>query len=538
MGAVFIVILVVAILAVLVIGYALGLFKIEKVEVVSKESDFTVPEEAGDGEEDNPDLDDDLTLKEKMDLTGILNQEAAQPVTRQEDMEERYTQYDQLSNFKTGRGYLIDCQKSLDEAKGKGEIYAAARFDFDRFRFINSLKGMSIGDYVLTKLSQELTDIFPEGSHITRISADHFAAVFPVTGGNMFATIDGRLRELCEKLRADVAVKSGLRISLGVAATNSLDRDYDISILLHKANLARHSIKVSRSETWKLFEDSMITSYLYGESALEDYSENQYADEIVIYYVPYQDLNMRNLSGAEALARWACEDNLTKGPPSGIDKGKLPTNSSKIIYQTCKAMSRWRKSGKQVLPVSVHIPIIELCKSDLDEFLGRCLSEFQLEPALLSIVVEASVVRTDWSVASRQMKRLRDIGIKIGVDEIDLGYKSLDFLRDLPVNFIKLHRGFSAEIQQNEEHRQAVKRMLEEASAMNLRMIVEGVDSQGQMKALQELGVREVQGGYVGGPLLADDFVSSIPDHVEKHYGEGTVILDDLSLNKGDFNLF
>lgn len=551
-----IVVLVVLVLAAFVlIGVKLGLFKIEKIEI-EQPPELNLPEseppEGEGGEEGRFDL-DGPSLKEKMELNGYFDgegregeEEAAEDSPQLADPDDdsydgaegKNQQNDRISDFKTGRVYLIEGQKSLTQAKAEGLMYAAASFDFDRFRFINNLKGLSIGDYVLTNLSHELENVFPAGAMMTRVSADHFAVIFPLTDNEMFASIDDHLKQLCEKIRNDVAMKGALRISMGVALTSNIEKDYDIQILLHKANVARHCIKVSRSETYRLFEDAMLTSNLFGESALEDYGENQYDGEFVIYYTPQEELAKRRITGCEALVRWSCEDDIDKKLPPSIDKSMIPTNSSKVIYQVCKTMSRWRKAGKQVIPVSVAVPITELYKADCDEFLAKVLSEFQLEPALLHILVDAPMVRLDWSSVSRQLNRITHIGVKVGVDGIDTGYSNLDFLRGLPASFIKLHRSFTAGIDKFEDRKERARSIINQAKEQDLTVYCEGVENKEEAAALHILGVRVIQGSYCGRPRKGDDFIQGLPEHIERQSSGATVILDDSAMFKGDYKLY
>lgn len=546
--AIFIIILGIIILVGIIVGASMGLFRIEKVEVEDEAGEFDLPEEEGDeypeDGEDALEL-DDMTLKEKMDLGGYFGEENATAAQVEADGEgeggdEKFVMTDRISSFKTGRSYLIDCQKQLNEARAEGNVYAAVYFDFDRFRFINSLKGYSIGDYVLTRMGQELETAFPVDAMLTRVSADHFAALFPVTAMDMFDQISEGLKVICDKIRGDMAIKSGLRVCMGVALTESGERDYDVMVLMHKANVARHCIKVSRSETYKTFESAMLSTYLYGESALDDYTENQFDDEFVIYYMPQEDLSHHRIAGCEAYVRWACEDEADKTLPPHLQKNKIPSNASKVVYQVCKAMSRWRKAGKQPQPVSVSIPITELMKEDVDAFLAKCLQEFQLDPALLCIMIDAPMIRVDWSAISHQLKKIRDIGVKIGVDEIDTGYTNLEFLAGLPLNFIKLHRSFAAGIDEHEDRKQRAGNIYRMAKALNLRAVFDGVDTLDQANALKELGPVWIQGAACGKALKSEEFTQGLPLYVEKQRNsyDSTVILEDAALNKGDFNLF
>ena len=531
---IFLTVLMAMIIVVAAVAYGMGFFRIEKVEIEEETPDNQLELDAPEAPQE-----EELELKDKMDIAGFFDEDEERPepvvIT-----EERLSLYDPLSELKTGRGYLIDAQKLLTEAKNEGSMYAAVYFDFDRFRFINSLKGFSIGDYVLTRMGQEMLAAFPEIAQATRISADHFAVVFPLVDEGMFEEIADRLNLICEKIRGDMAIKSGLRVCMGVAVTDNIDRDYDVSVLLHKANLARHSIKTSRTEMYKLFDDAMTGTNLFGESAMEDYNENQFDEEFVIYYVPQEDTTLHRIAGSEALVRWIYEDDNDHNSPPSLGKGKLPTNGTKAVYQVCKAMGRWRKAGKEIVQTSVGLPVTELFKEDLDEFIAKCLSEFQLEPRMLAIVLDAAAIRLDWSSASRQLKRLHDIGVEVGVDEIDIGYSSLEFLDGLPVSFVKFHRSFAYGVDTDPQKQEAARKICDAAKQLQLRTIFEGVDTLEQSKALQDCGARMIQGLSCGRPQQWEAFSQGLLDYVEKQkrLGDVTVILDDVKLTTGDYNLF
>lgn len=445
--------------------------------------------------------------------------------------------FDRLSELKTGRGYLVDAQRLLDHAKEKGAPYTAVYFDFDRFRFINSLKGYAIGDYCLTHIAQQMRNVFPSDAECARISADHFAVVFPLGDEKDFEVYAGQLKRACEKIRSDTGIKSGLHISMGIAIADQLDKDYDITVLLLKANIARHCMKGSKSELFNIYDETMLTSYLYGQSALEDYNENQFGDEFNIYYQPITDLKAKRLVSCEALVRWTCEVETNKDVIITPDNGRIPSNNFKVVYQVCKAMSRWRKAGKEAIPVLVHLPVTVLFMQDIDEFLGKCLTEFQLEPKMLIAAIEVSAVRLDWSTSSHQVKKLKELGVQVGVDGIDLGYKSLDFLTGLQISFIKLHQSFASNVHSNDERYTAVQHMLSMAAALNLRVIFEGVDTTEQLSTLDSLGVREVQGRTAGKAMSGEEFGRELQEYVQRKHSD-TVILDDKELVTGDFKLY
>lgn len=536
-----IVILVIIILALLgVLGYSLRLFRIERIELKSRDAADDAQETEDSPDEEPPEDSETVNLfdyfGENAD-TAPAQRDDSQPAPSASTAEEGPADYDKLTDLKAGRSFLVDCKRRLERARDEGHMFAAAYFDFDRFNFVNSLRGMFTGDSALTRTAQALPNVFPDGSLITRVSADHFAVVFPLVDNNAFEQYYGELKRFCENLRDDIGVKSGLRLALGFSRTENVETDYDVSILLNKANVARHCHKVSKIEGFEIYDSAMISSFFFGESAMENYSECQYADDFVIYYMPLSDVAAGRIAFYHALARWACEEK--EAQPIALD-ARIPSGNTKVIYQVCRAMSRWRKSGREITPVSVDVPITTLYNEDLDEFILKCLGEFQLEPGMLMLEIDVSVIRTDWSMAFKQLKKLQDVGISAVVGGIDTGYTNFDFLMDLPLSFIRLHRSFAAGAETNDDKLDLCRRAIESASAMNMRVVFEGVDNAERVEALKKAGGRYVQGRYSGRPYNADEIMRSLPEFVEKQKASGdvTVILNERDFKSGDFNAF
>lgn len=596
-----IIILLIIIIILLVASYFLGMFSIQKVELeddIASEDDFDIadqdevslesPEQLS-SEDSQPASEeiveeevDERPLKEKMNLDSYFTDKEQEPEKEEQQApeQEMFFETDPLCGLKIGKDFLDECQAFLDTARQNKDLCAAVYFDFDRFKFVNSLKGLSIGDYVLTNISRELPGIFPEGALITRISADHFAAFFTIDDTGIFPILSDKLTSASERIRSDIAFKSGLRISMGAAVTENSKRDYIVQVLLHKANLARHCIKNDRNVSWKMFDNSIIQSYLFGESALEDFDANKYDAEFVIHYASQEDINLRRITGCEALVSWECSLGDSSALPYSTSKARIPTNGTKVIYQVCKAMNRWIKNGKQVLPVQINIPVTDFYKKDLDDFLLRCISEFEIQPDWIVIGLDASMTRVDWSLTSRQLKKLHDIGVKTAVDEITPDYENFDFLNGLLFTIVKpeneyimrLERSTKERARMEEEFRQKldlVQNLDKTASASsnfeegellppsnsdidkslqtllhfceehNMLPIFEGVDHIEQAEILQSYGVNHIQGKHSSAPQLSDRFSQGLPEYVEKPFStDSTVILDDKAILKGDFDLF
>lgn len=540
------IILIIAALIGALVVFGIRMFQIEVVPVAAQANEENNPDADASGEggeaeadgEENAEAAEDEEPAEMVDLFDYFNeaQEEADAESIASSVEkDGDSRIDKLTDFKTGRKYLVECKKLLETAKEENHVYCAISLDLDRFCYINNLKGAATGDYVLTQLSQQLRRILPEGAEVTRISCDHFAGVFPLVDIALFEDYYEQLRRACEKIRNDIAAKTGFKLSVGFAMTDN-DASYDVSVLITRANIARHSAKVTKAEKYEIYDETMLSSFFYGESMMDDYSECQYGDDFAIYFETQVDLKKDKIIGCDTLVRWAYDD---KGNEMITQEtGYIPTNNDKVIYHVCRIMSRWRKAAREALPVFVYVPVTDLFKTDIDEFLSKCCSEFQIEPSTLVLKIDVSVVRVDWSMCSKQFKKIHDIGVKICIIGMDTGYANLDFLNGLSVNYIKFHKSFAHNVEKSPEQLDKCKKIIERVKQMGAEISFEGVDNTDQMSALKSIHAKIVQGRYTGRPSTADELQRLLPEHVERRAGEQTVILDEAQLAKGDWTLF
>lgn len=364
-------------------------------------------------------------------------------------------------------------------------------------------------------------------------------ALLPLVDLALFTEYYDQLNRMCDKIRSDIAVKTGMRICVGFACTDN-DASYDISVLVARANVARHCVKVAKAEKFEIYDETMISSNFYGDTLIESYGECQYTDEIVLYFEKQVDLTSEKVFGCDALVRWTYDDKnaVANNSPITQENGHIPTNNAKVIYQVCRAMSRWRKAARERVIVFVDLPVTDFFKADIDEFLGKCLTEFQIEPQTLAVKVDVAFTRLDWASCSHQLKRIRDIGVKICVCGVDTGYTNLDFLSGLQVDYVKLHKSFAHNVDNSAEQADKCRKIIERATKIGAKAIFEGVNYTEQVTAMKGLGAKLVQGKYTGRPANIDELTRDLPEHIERRGNDVTVVLNDAQLAKGDFKLF
>jgi EAL domain-containing protein (putative c-di-GMP-specific phosphodiesterase class I) len=240
--------------------------------------------------------------------------------------------------------------------------------------------------------------------------------------------------------------------------------------------------------------------------------------------------------GCDVLARWTHLDSAETRVTQ--ETGRLPSNNDKVIYQACRAISRLRKASRAIVTVFVDMTAIELFKTDVDEFIATCLSEFQIDPKQLAVKIEASTIRVDWSASSKQIKKLKDIGVNICVSGIDTGFSNLNFLNGLTVDYLKLHQSFAHGIEKNPEQTSRCRHILERAQEIGAKVVFEGVNNVEAASALRKLNAKIVQGRFAGyPPSTVDDLIRELPEYIERKLSDQTVILDEKQLSLGEWKV-
>ena len=522
-----ILVIIILLLAGFVAALAFGLIRFEK----PKESPADEPPSESEETEPEP----LVNLKDYYaEVTEKKNESGPPPDNPPAETEEE--QYDMLCNVKVGRGYFRDCQNILFSMRENRQPCAVIYFDYNRFRFLNTLKGYSTGDYALTRIAQEAKIILPEQALLTRLGADHFAAIFAYIDEAQLQDLFEQLKRAADRIRGDIGAKSGLQICMGVALTDD-SGSYDIFTLIRKANIARHCLKSTKPDTYTVFNDTMITSLLYGESTLENYNELQYDDDFALWLRPQLLLSSKRIAGCDSRFRWSYEGDGGEQKPDG---DITSTGNIKTAYHLFRTMSRWRKSGAAVIPAMVTLGELDILKEDIDAFFARCFSEFQLDAGLITVAISLHTLRMAPETVRAQLNRLRDMGIKLAICDIDNGVEGLDILKEAPVvNCFKLHRNFVQDIESQPQRQEQARKIISMASELNAITLFEGANNASTITWLAQAGAGMAQGRYVGRENPPDEFVDEVK-HV-LHTGVGvntTIILDDNELKRGNFRLY
>lgn len=409
---------------------------------------------------------------------------------------------------------------SLAQADRGGGQVAVVFCDLDRFKMVNDSLGHVAGDELLRAVGTRLGAVVRAGDTVARLGGDEFALLCTnVTGADEARAVAERV---CAVMREPIPVGGRLitvTMSVGVAVCVSGERD--VTGLLRDADLAMYQAKDRGRDQVAVFDAGQ--RHAAGER-LEFHTALRAAldhHEIAVAYQPVLGLTRNGdgdaVLGLEALARWR-RPGFGEVPPSAFiptaeDLGLIHLLGEQVLRTAVADLVRWRQATGRALVVAVNMSALQLADTRNVELVERVLAESGLPASALQVEITESVLMLDVEQSLRRLADLRALGVTVAVDDFGTGYSSLAYLRDLPVDVLKIDRSFTAQLPGD---RPLVELIVELARAIHAQTVVEGVETPEQLALIRELGCDQAQGFLLGRPLPPDEVTPFLVGHAHR----------------------
>jgi PAS domain S-box-containing protein len=462
-----------------------------------------------------------------------------QDVTERRQAEEqirRLANYDSLTGLPNRRFQREEFGATIERARAGNSLLALLFVDIDRFKQINDTLGHEIGDQVLREISWRLHATVREGDTVSRESSgaspsggfrtpevgspDRGESRVARLGGDEFTVLLARLggmsdvERIVQRLLEAVATPIDcfgheLVVSASIGVALFPQDGEDVDSLLRKADLAMYAAKAKGGNGWRAYADSMnvaVSDRWHLEAGLHRAVERQ---ELVLHYQPKIDVATGRMVGAEALMRWA-RDGQVIAPGDFIriaeETGLIVPITEWAIDRACQQIDEWRAQGMAPLPIALNISSRHFQRGNLAAPVRAALARWGIAAQLLEIELTETVLMQDLDVARPLLQELKQLGLSIAIDDFGTGYSSLAYLRRLPIDTIKIERSFVQELEFSADSAAIVAAIIALANALKLRIVAEGVETQGQLDALYAQGCTLMQGFLFSRPLTADAF--------------------------------
>jgi diguanylate cyclase (GGDEF)-like protein len=435
-------------------------------------------------------------------------------VTTHEDITERrraeariahMAQHDSLTDL-PNRVLLREQLEAILERARPGEQLAVLYLDLDRFKSVNDTLGHSIGDELLKEIAARLRLCVKDTDTVARLGGDEFAIIQSgLERPSDAAALARRIREAvlvqCDLNGQQLLVDVSIGISLAPNDANEVDQ------LLKNADMALYRAKADGRGTYRFFESEM-DARLRVRRALElDLRKALANGEFELFYQPLVNLECNQITSCEALLRWHHPERGMVPPvefiPIAEETGLIVPLGEWVLMKACADAATWPSDIK----VSVNVSPVQFKNQTLALTVIGALSASGLPARRLEIEITETVLMQQNEITLATLHQLRDLGVRIAMDDFGTGCSSLSHLRNFPFDKIKIDRSFISDLPDQDGSVAIVRAVTGLAGSLSMTTTAEGVETQSQLEKIRALGCTEMQGYLYSRPLPAKDVV-------------------------------
>lgn len=415
--------------------------------------------------------------------------------------------YDDMTGLPNRRYFMNRLGERLAAAARTGSRTAVWYMDIDRFKLVNASYGRDYGDMLLLQIAERLTRWFPDTENIARAEGDEFIGLFADFEHDDEALV--QIRGLMKQFEAPFelgGVTLHVTISVGLATWDGEGADADA--LLKRADTALHRLKENGRNGCLLYDASFEHTALNKLTLQHELMEAIGRQQFLLYYQPQYDLRSGALVGFEALVRWRHPERGLVPPSQFIaaaeESGLIVELGDWVLLEACRQNRAWQRAGLPAYPIAVNLSIRQFAQPNLVGRIAEILDETKLAPAYLKLEITESIAM-DVERATTILESLSDLGVGISVDDFGTGYSSFNYLKRLPIDYLKIDRSFVRDIHQDPNDRAIVAAIIAMAHNLQIGVIAEGVETEAQVLFLQQHACDEMQGYYGSPPLPAEE---------------------------------
>jgi len=380
--------------------------------------------------------------------------------------------------------------------------------DIDHFKTVNDTHGHAIGDTLLTEFAARLVNCVRPGDTVGRLGGDEFAVVV-LTPKNSHGALDVADR-LQNALQAPLVLESQtvpLTASIGIA---SYPNDAsDIETLIRHADAAMYVAKASGRNSFCRYTAEMSTGAMEKADVQGALRLAQGRGEFVLHYQPKMNIDSGQWTSVEALIRWARPGHGLVSPGHFIpvleETGLIVPVGAWVIGAACSQMREWERAGLGKVRVAVNVSSMQLREERFVPDVARTMREHGVDPNQLEFEITESTLMAHGESTNATLRELKRLGISLSIDDFGTGYSNLAYLKRFLVDGLKIDIAFIRDVTTNGDDAAITIAIINMAHSLRLKVVAEGVETEGQFEFLRTHGCDEVQGYLLSRPLPADE---------------------------------
>ena len=418
------------------------------------------------------------------------------------------------NDFLTGLYNRMKCEsdlKKIIKQSIKDGVKGALMFiDLDDFKHINDGLGHQYGDVLLQQIAAGLQSIVGLRGKCYRMGGDEFVAIVMPDMFSELERIANKVKDMFNKPWYLMETEYFCTMSMGIAVFP--DDSKDVHEIIRLADIAMYESKKNGKNGYTFYDSC---SKLNTARRLDIENSMRQAvtsgiEEFVVFYQPVVDVRTGECSSCEALVRWDSKALGFMGPgdfiPLAEYLGLITSIGDYVLEEACRQCRYWNEHGIPDFHINVNLSVVQLLQKDVAETVARILKKTGVNPKNIVLEITESFAINDMDRVLDIIKGIKKLGPRIALDDFGTGYSSLNYIKQLPLDIIKVDKTFIVDIVEDEYAQAFIKLIVELSDTIDTDIIVEGVENEAQLNILKELGVDYIQGFYYGKPVPAYEF--------------------------------
>jgi diguanylate cyclase (GGDEF)-like protein/PAS domain S-box-containing protein len=425
--------------------------------------------------------------------------------------------HDELTGLPNRRLLLDRLDHAIARAATTGSQHGLLYLDLDRFKLVNDSYGHVVGDRLLIQLANRLLSCLSVADSVARMSGDEF--VILVEDAEEITNVTAIAERLLHALREPFDVDGHhifMSASIGVGMTReSLSRDD----LLATVDAAAYAAKANGRNCYCLTSDESVESTRAKLDMEVRLRKGLDEDQLELHFQPIVTTGDGEVVGVESLVRWKSPHGGYLPPgqfvPLAEETGLIVPMGRWVLEQACRSVRQWTmdKPERGPLTVSVNLSALQFTQHRLPEDVAEILAVTGLPASQLVLEITETVLMSDTTATQATLDALHDLGIRVAIDDFGTGYSALSYLKKFRLDLVKLDRSFIEELVTDPVDAEIASAVIRLSSALGIRTVAEGVESQAQRDLLLRMGCPYIQGYLTARPMPAHDFLAFWDSH-------------------------
>lgn len=413
-------------------------------------------------------------------------------------------QFDPLTELGNRQYFHDQLERATARARREGGKVALFFLDIDQFKIVNDTIGHDAGDQLLREVARRLNSQIRAGDVMARLGGDEFAILME----RVTTVVDAAAiaQQMLEVIDAPFAINGHqLNVTTSIGITFFPTDNSEPMRLLKNADIAMYQAKGSGRNNFKFFTERMHTELVEYHEIERDIAEALRSHAFRLVFQPKVNLLNRRLQGLETLLRWECPKRGEVSPsrfiPVAEASGHIVPLGYWVLDHVCQTIQRWGREGLPLVPVSVNVSTRQFQQPDFRRRVAAAIERHGVDPHLIELEMTEGLLMDDTDAAHRTLQQLKELGVRISIDDFGTGHSCLSYLRRFPIDVLKIDRSFVNEVGESEDSRIIIDAIISLARSLKLDTVAEGVETNTQLDFLLERGCHVAQGYLFGMPM-------------------------------------